>query len=100
VSIDIDEQNGRTVVVVGGEIDTATSSELERQLMEAVEHTDRDVALDLSDVGFLDSSGLRTLLVAQQAVAAKGHRVLLVGSTPMVDRLLEVTGLRDLFPTT
>jgi anti-sigma B factor antagonist len=99
VSIDIDQQDGRTVVVVGGEIDTATSSELERRLMGALDGADGDLALDLSEVGFLDSSGLRTLLVAQQAVAATGHRVVLVGSTPMVDRLLEVTGLRDLFPT-
>ncbi len=58
----------------------------------------RHLGLDLSAVEFLDSSGLRTLLVVQQAVASQGRTVTVVGSTPMIDRLLELTGLEALFP--
>ena len=58
----------------------------------------RHLGLDLSAVDFLDSSGLRALLVVQQAVASAGRQVRVVGSTPMIDRLLEITGLEALFP--
>ena len=58
----------------------------------------RHLGLDLSAVDFLDSSGLRALLVVQQAVASGGRQVRVVGSTPMIDRLLEITGLEALFP--
>jgi anti-sigma B factor antagonist len=99
LSVDVVEDGDERVVVrVGGEIDTATGEVLQRELLAVVRSRRRDLGLDLSTVDFLDSSGLRALLVVQQAVTAQGRQVGLVGSTPMIDRLLEITGLEDLFP--
>jgi anti-sigma B factor antagonist len=98
MSVTVNEGPDRVLVAVAGEIDTASSASLEAALLDAVrggQHLD----LDLSGVRFLDSSGLRALVVAQQAVVAQGGRVTLAQSTPLVDRLLEITGLDTLFLT-
>ena len=94
----VEDGDERVVARVGGEVDTATGAALQRELLAVVRSRRRDLGLDLSTVDFLDSSGLRVLLVVQQAVEAQGRQVGLVGSTPMIDRLLEITGLDALFP--
>ena len=94
----VEDGDERVVVRVGGEIDTATGEALQRELLAIVRLRPRHLGLDLSGVDFLDSSGLRALLVVQQAVASGGRQVRVVGSTPMIDRLLEITGLEALFP--
>lgn len=94
----VEDGDERVVVRIGGEVDTATAEALERELLAVVRARPRHLGLDLTAVDFLDSSGLRALLVVQQAVASRGRQVRVVGSTPMVDRLLEITGLEALFP--
>jgi anti-sigma B factor antagonist len=94
----VEDGDERVVVRVGGEADTATREVLERELLAVVRVRTRHLCLDLSTVDFLDSSGLRALLVVQQEVASGGRQVRLVGSTPMVDRLLQITGLEAHFP--
>jgi anti-anti-sigma factor len=98
LTIDITEGDAYHLVRVSGEVDTASSGLLESRLLAVVEAIDRDLGVDLSGITFIDSSGLRALVVTQQAVASRGRQVRLVGSTPMIDRLFEITGLAPLFP--
>lgn len=51
--------------------------------------------VDLSDVTFLDSSGLRVLIDADITAARFGGRVVLVGACGVVRRCLEVSGVLD-----
>jgi anti-sigma B factor antagonist len=91
----VDEQPpGHTVVAVVGEIDVATAPELERALDEA--GVAKRVVLDLSECGFIDSSGLRTLLGARSAAAAAGGSLVLVVSDPGILRVFEVMALHEL----
>ena len=88
-----------TVVVVTGEVDMATAPELE----EAIARADGPMAIDLSAVAFMDSSGLRTLINANVASNAETvgddadtDMILVAPSAPVV-RLLEVAGLESVF---
>jgi len=54
-----------------------------------------DVVIDLSAVGFVDSSGLRVLVEAHQRAEAEQRRLVLSGSSRPVRRLLEISGLMD-----
>jgi anti-sigma B factor antagonist len=87
--------NGAANVAVTGDVDTATAGELERALLEAAEGTSA-VHVDLGSVSFIDSSGLRALIVARQAALDAGSEFGIVATTPAVDRLLRLTGLEDL----
>ena len=82
------------IVTVSGEIDLASAPKLETAL---VAEADQTVIVDLLEVGFMDSTGLRSLLSARDALEEGGGRLLLVFGEGPVERILELTGLTDRF---
>jgi anti-anti-sigma factor len=83
-------------VAVRGEIDIATVASLERALDSAIRTSRGAFVLDLSDIEFLDSSGLHALLRAR-AILAREDRALAVVCPPgPARRLFEVAGIADL----
>ncbi len=87
--------DGRRLLAVAGELDRVTIS----RLADALDTTEADptsVVLDLTGCSFIDSSGLRELILADRRLRATGARLELVVSTP-VSRLLALTGLDTLF---
>ena len=89
------------VLVIGleGEFDLAAVQALREQLDAAQSAAGQGVVLDLAEVTFVDSSGLRELLRAHGAFAADGKAFVLAGLQPPVIRLLELTGATDLLVT-
>jgi len=84
------------VIVAEGELDLVGGPLLEDALREA-EFASEPIAIDLSEVTFVDSSGLRCLIAASQRAAARGGRVRLVAPTTVVTRLLEITATASMF---
>jgi anti-sigma B factor antagonist len=78
-----------------GELDQASAPELREPLVEAIDSGATRVLIDLSDCGFIDSTGLSVLVRAQQQLLAEGNGRRLVICCPDEDvrRLLEITGL-------
>jgi anti-anti-sigma factor len=82
-----------TVVTVAGEVDLAVAEPLRRALQEACA-TPRDlVAVDLSDVSFLDSTGLHALVTAHKRLAERNARLVVVVPPGLVRRVMELSGL-------
>lgn len=92
--IEASSMDSARLVTVSGEIDLASAPKLEAALLE---ETDRTVIVDLREVGFMDSTGLRSLLAGQEAVAEGGGRMILVFEDGPVERILDLTGLADRF---
>jgi anti-sigma B factor antagonist len=87
--------DGRVRMLVRGEIDLAD----ERPLIDEVDAVvggsdDVVVELDLAGVDFIDSSGLRALLLLRRA---HGERVLVGARSAPVQRVLEIAGLAEMF---
>jgi anti-anti-sigma factor len=97
LDVAVQEVPGGARVTVSGELDAATASDLESALADAVASGGR-VELDLSAVTFIDSSGLRALIVSRQAASDAGGTLVLGATTAVVDRLLQLTGLDESFP--
>ncbi|MDP9189114.1 MAG: STAS domain-containing protein [Actinomycetota bacterium] len=89
--------DGATVVHVTGEIDLATSERLSDELSLAAANGG-PVVVDLTECGFIDSSGIRALLVGTRAAEEHDGRLLLAGASPHVRRVLELTGLGEAVP--
>ena len=79
---------------LSGEIDAHSAIALAEHL-DPLPGDSGDVVIDLSGVGFVDSSGLRVLVEAHQRAEADSRRLVLSGSTRPVLRLLEITGLME-----
>lgn len=82
-----------TVVRAEGEIDIASVDTLESEIARVVEDGQTRVAVELSPVSFMDSTGLRALISSHHQLAERGGELALVVSDGPVRRLLEVSGL-------
>jgi anti-anti-sigma factor len=82
---------GRYVVTVSGELDLATADSLWTRL-EPLMLPEVLVVLDASEMTFLDSSGLRILLLAGSRASTTGGAFRLAAPQPAVQRVLELTG--------
>jgi anti-anti-sigma factor len=93
LQIERHDQPGWAVLCPSGEVDLATVGKLEEALETHVQSGDVNVAVDLTRVTFMDSTGLRTLLAANQNLTELGHRLALIVSGGPVDRLLDISGV-------
>jgi anti-anti-sigma factor len=93
-SIVTDDDGGRLLVSVRGELDLATAPQLEAVLFPALERGGR-VLVDLRELAFMDSSGVRAIVAAHTRANGDGARFAIVrpeGETE-VWRIIEVSGL-------
>jgi anti-anti-sigma factor len=81
------------VVTVSGEIDVVNSPGLGMELSERASASTGTLVVDLSDVTFMDSSGLRVLLETDEACRDRHRSLVVRNPSPAVRRLLEITGL-------
>ncbi|MER5432563.1 STAS domain-containing protein [Streptomyces sp. NPDC002588] len=81
------------LVTVEGHLDLDTATEFQAHLANQFHHGRRHFLLDLSDVPFMDSSGMNIILrVYQQARELPGS-VHVIAPTPAVRRVLDLTGV-------
>jgi anti-anti-sigma factor len=85
---------GGILVALSGDVDLASASVLDAELRRAEESEDL-VVLDLGDVTFMDSSGLRMVIWADQRLRKRGACLRLVHLPPQVSRLFELVGVSD-----
>ena len=93
-------RNGACVVRVSGELDISTHERLGEQLSK-VANGKLPIVVDLSSCDFIDSSGIRALLLGVKAVEAnsKGTGAFSIASPgPQVRRILEMTGVDRTVP--
>jgi anti-anti-sigma factor len=76
-----------------GELDMAGVDRFER-LLTADQHSEAATfVIDLRGLTFIDSSGLRALIMADEQVRAEGGRFVVVRGTERVNEVLEMTGV-------
>lgn len=92
------EVDGTPIVSVRGEIDVSTAPELRNRLLEVAEKGHTTVVVDLGEVSFLDSTALGVLVGSLKRFRSAGGDLRLVVSTRPVYKVLEITGLIDVFP--
>lgn len=92
------ERDPQTVLVtVQGEVDAASSGALRSGVKDALAGGYKKVLLDLTDVSFIDSAGLRVLIDSQKLGENTGVSVKIESASDVVKRLLEMTALTDRF---
>jgi anti-sigma B factor antagonist len=86
-----------TVVTLAGELDLHSAELLSATVDDALRDSPRVVDVDAGDLTFADSAGLRALLSAREAAERRGVVLRLGRISPALGRLLDMTGLRDVF---
>ena len=95
LTIDIDTAPGTATLTVHGEIDLDTIEQLSDALTSV--SASRRVDVDLGDVSYMDSGGLRTMLTAKSDIEQLGGRLRVIDASSVVDRLFEIAGVAEIF---
>jgi anti-sigma B factor antagonist len=89
--VEVSSEGTKAVLYLRGELDVSSSAALEEELARIDGST--LIVLDLTDLEFIDSTGLGVLVKAHQRVRDEGTRLVVVHDGGQVKRLLELTGL-------
>ena len=90
--IDVRREADRVVLSLVGELDMATA-EMLQQAIDGVQESEPLVVLDLQELQFIDSTGLRCVLAALELCKGRGQELAITPGSQQVQRLLSVTGV-------
>lgn len=93
LSIETDTEEGVAVVALVGELDAATSAELQAELARFAEGQATTVLVDLSELGFIDSSGLNALAASARSIEASGGSLTLAGASAHIQQVFDIVHL-------
>jgi anti-sigma B factor antagonist len=89
------EENDRMVVTMEGELDMANAPLLQSRIESGELAAAKTVVLDLQQLTFLDSTGLRVILAARELCWRRGQEFAVTPGSQQVQRLLSVTGVGE-----
>jgi anti-sigma B factor antagonist len=86
-----------SVVTVSGRVDSATAPELEGKLRELVDAGKTQLVLDLTNVEYMSSAGLRAMVSTLKAVKRVNGDLRISSPSPRVEEVLRLAGLTSIF---
>ena len=81
--------------VLSGEVDLSTVDEVEEKLRAALDGEPSVLVMDLREVSFLDSSGLRMVLKMNRELAGDSRRLIVIQGERRVAKVFELTGAHE-----
>lgn len=82
-----------------GQLTSATSAEFEKEVRSRIEAGNRRVVLDLADLDYISSAGLRVLLVLAKLLKRDDGTLSVCAMNETVTQVFEVTGLSSILAT-
>jgi anti-sigma B factor antagonist len=93
---EVEAGTGRLVVV--GELDMATAPQLEERVGTMLARSVRELTIDLRKLGFIDSSGLRLLIILRDRAIGEGWTLSLIPPSGQVLEIFALTGADENLP--
>ncbi|NBB95502.1 MAG: anti-sigma factor antagonist [Planctomycetes bacterium] len=90
-------QDKTAIVDCSGEIDLHRSSGFQKELMTILHETPQKMVINLSDVSYMDSSGVASLVKLLSRTRSSGTDLCLLSPTPKVMSVLQITLLDSVF---
>lgn len=96
MTVDTKTVDGVTVVTLTGDIDGKTAPDVQQQLLPLIETNDA-LVLDMNDVNYMSSAGLRVMLLLYRQAASQDSHLALIGLSEEVEDVMSATGFLDFF---
>jgi anti-sigma B factor antagonist len=100
LAVDVAGGDGRYEVHLRGELDMSTAGQLREELQRLAADEAPKVTVDLSGLAFVDSTGLSVLITGLKRFRQQGGDMTLRSPTAGTRRVLEITGLTEVFSIT
>ena len=98
IEIEITTTDAATVVVIRFDIDSKTAPELQERILPLIT-AERPIILDMSQVAYMSSAGLRVLLTTYRRATSSNARLVLSGLSEELRDTMAATGFLDFFVT-
>ncbi len=98
MQIETTPDSDRYVITVSGEVDLATSPELDTAIIAAIKSGSSSLVIDLTDVSFMDSSGLGVIVRGLKRCREADNDLDLVITNERVLKVFGITGLDQVIP--
>lgn len=93
--LDTQDQNGVAYLTLRGELDIGSAGKVEEELRRIEQDSPALIVLDLRKLDFMDSSGLRVIMAADQRAREEDRRVAVIQGPDAVRRVFEITRLDE-----
>jgi len=97
-SLSIEREADEVLIMLAGELDLSCEDAMRAEVARVTESCPHAVVVDLGDVTFIDSPGLRMLLDFASASRRDGFELTLIGADRQVRSSIRITGLDRLLP--
>lgn len=91
----VHHEDAETVVAISGELDMSNADQLADSVTDELRKGPTRVVLDLADLTFCDSMGLRTFLLLSRSAAAQQTYLALRNPSPFFTRMMAITGVES-----
>ncbi len=81
---------------IHGRIEAINSDEFQDNILKAFQRT-KNVILDMHDVPYISSAGLRALLIGHKTASSKGGKLLIINASQAVLEIIRLTGFDRIF---
>jgi anti-sigma B factor antagonist len=88
-------QRSQVVLALEGELDVASAADAQKRMLQLELRRGAQLVLDLSELTFMDSTGIRVILQAEQYASLHGAELVVVRPPEGVLRVLELVGLDE-----
>jgi len=95
----IQKEKGATIISVKGRMDAVSSPGFEKQLFNLMDQGQKDFVIDLGELEYISSAGLRVILGTVKKLKDKGGRLFLCSLKDVVMEIFEISGFATLIPT-
>ena len=95
LDVSSEDRNGLVHVALAGELDLSTVAKVQEELRRVEANAPATVVVDLSKLTFLDSTGLRCIVTADERARGEGRRIVIVRGPDAVQRVFTITKLDD-----
>lgn len=97
MDIVVQDNTNVSVVAVSGRVDSATSPDLESALKRLLEADKIQIVLDLKEVEYMSSAGLRAMVSTLKSLKRVNGDLRLANPSPRVEEVLKLAGLTSIF---
>ncbi len=97
MDIDIKENDSLVNIIVNGDIEMMTIKTFKQKLFEIGQTADKDIEIDLSNVDYIDSSGVGVLISLLKLQKKKGKTLKINKVSSKVLNVLKLSSLSDVF---
>lgn len=93
----IKSDSNNITVTLDGELNTLAAQQFAKDVEPLMEETGKVITMDFTNLSFISSAGMRTLLLLNKQTVAKNGKIIIVGMSEDIKQIFALTGFDQMF---